>query len=149
MQYVTRRTVKRVAWGVGVAAAMFAGLGTVAALWENPLFTRMTPTGGFEIALLFLLSALLGLYVGLPQAECGKRTAGTGGIIGFLGIACPVCNKILMLLFGSALLIEYYEPVRLYLALGGVVLVAVAIWLKLTGRGCAETGAPVSGVTSP
>lgn len=135
--------VKDVARGVAVAAAMFAGLGTVAALWENPLFTRMTPTGGFEIALLLLLSALAGLYVGLPQTECGKWTAGTGGVIGFLGIACPVCNKILMLLFGSALLLEYYEPVRLYLALGGVALLAVAIGLKLTRRGCVEAATPL------
>ena len=139
---MTRPLIKRIALGVGVGAAMYAGLGTVAALWENPLFMRMTPTGGFEITLLLLLSVLAGLYVGLPQAECGKRTAGTGGVIGFLGIACPVCNKILVLLFGGALLLEYYEPVRLYLALGGVVLVAGAIWFKLTRRGCIEAGAP-------
>ncbi len=129
---------RNIAGGVGVAAAMFAGLGTVAALWENPLFMRMTPTGGFEIGHLLLLSVLAGVYVGLPLAECGKRTAGTGGVIGFLGIACPVCNKIFVLMFGGALLLEYYEPIRLYLALGGVVLLAVAIWLKLTRRGCVE-----------
>jgi hypothetical protein len=140
--------VKRIAWGVGVAAAMFVGLGTIAALWENPLFMRMTPTGGFEITLLLLLSALSGLYVGLPQTECGKRTAGTGGVIGFLGIACPVCNKILVLLFGSALLLEYYEPMRLYLALSGVALLAVAIRLKLTRRGCIESGTPTRGVAN-
>lgn len=134
--------VKRIAWGVGIAVAMFAGLGTAAALWENPLFMRMTPTGSFEITLLLLLSALAGLYVGLPQTECGKRTAGTGGVIGFLGITCPVCNKILVLLFGGALLLEYYEPIRLYVALGGVVLMAVAIWLRLTRRGCVADGTP-------
>lgn len=140
--------VRRIAWSVAVAAVMFVGLGTVAALWENPLFMRMTPTGGFEIAVLLLLSALTGLYVGLPQPECGNRTAGTGGVIGFLGIACPVCNKILLLLFGSALLLEYYEPVRLYLALGGVALLAIAIWLKLTRRGCVETGTPTGNVVN-
>ena len=134
--------VKHIAWGVGGAAAMFVGLGTVAALWENPLFMRMTPTGGFEITLLLLLSALAGLYVGLPRSECGKRTAGTGGVIGFFGIACPACNKILVLLFGGALLLEYYEPIRLYLALGGVALLVFAIWLKLTRRGCVADGTP-------
>ncbi len=148
MQYLTKRVVKNIARGVGVAAAMFAGLGTLAALWENPLFMRMTPTGGFEITLLLVLSALAGLYVGLPRIECGKRTAGTGGVIGFLGIACPVCNKILVLLFGSALLLEYYEPVRLYLALGGVVLLAVAIWYKLTRRDCVEARTPMGNIAS-
>ena len=131
--------VKAIARGVAVAAAMFAGLGTAAALWENPLFMRMTPTGGFEITALLLQSALAGLYVGLPT-QCGARTAGAGGVIGFLGIACPVCNKVLMMLFGSTLLLEYYEPVRLHLALGGVALLAVAIWLKLTRRDCIKAG---------
>jgi hypothetical protein len=140
--------VKRIAWGAGVGMVMFAGLGTTAALWENPLFMRMTPTGGFEVLLLVLLSALTGLYVGLPQTACGKRTAGAGGIIGFLGIACPVCNKILVLLFGSALLLEYYEPARLYLALGGVALLAVAIWLKLTRHGCVEVGTPTRSIAN-
>ena len=60
--------------GVAAAAAMFVVLGTVAALWSNPLFMRMTPTGGFEIALLLLQSALAGVYVGLPQSTCGKRS---------------------------------------------------------------------------
>ena len=131
-------TIKPILVGVAVTAAMFAGLGTVAALWENPLFMRMTPTSGFQIALLLLLSVLAGIYVGLPQNGCGIRTAGTGGVIGFLGIACPVCNKILVLLFGSALLLEYYEPVRLYLALGGVVLMAAAIGFRLARGRCVE-----------
>ena len=45
-----------------------------------------------------------------------------------------------------ALKIYYYEPVRLYLALGGVALLAVAIWLKLTRGGCIETAAPTGSV---
>ncbi len=146
MQHLTKLVAKRIVLGVGVAATMFAGLGTVAALWENPLFMRMTPTGGFEITLLLLLSVLAGIYVGLPQTECGKRTAGTGGIIGFLGIACPVCNKILVLLFGGALLLEYYEPVRIYLVLSGIALLAIAIWLKLTRHGYVEAGTTMDNI---
>ena len=122
--------------GVATAAAMFVVLGTLAALWKNPLFMRMTPAGGFEIALLLLQSVLAGVYVGLPRSPCGRRTAGAGAIIGFLGIACPVCNKVLVLLIGSALLLEYYEPLRLYVALGGVALFAAAVWLKLARPDC-------------
>ncbi len=128
---------------------MFTGLGTVAALWENPLFTRMTPTGRFEIATLLLLSALAGVYVGLPQAGCGTRTAGVGGVIGFLGVACPLCNKILLLVFGGALLLQYYEPMRPYLALGGIALLSGAIWLKVfRRRPHGKTSAPVADLTS-
>lgn len=127
---------KDLAQGAAVAAAMFVALGTVAALWSNPLFMRMTPTSGFEIALLLLQSILAGVYVALPQSPCGKRTAGAGAIIGFLGIACPVCNKVLVLLIGGALLLEYFEPLRLYVALGGAALLVVAVWLKLSRPEC-------------
>jgi hypothetical protein len=122
--------------GFGAAVAMFVVLGTLAALWKNPLFMRMTPAGGFEITLLLLQSVLAGVYLGLPQSPCGKRTAGAGAIIGFLGIACPVCNKILVLLIGSALLLEYFEPLRLYVALAGAALLALGVWLKMSRPEC-------------
>ncbi|HIJ44139.1 MAG: hypothetical protein QF511_11810 [Rhodospirillales bacterium] len=38
--------------GAAISLVSFAVLGTAAALWENPLFIRMTPAGGVEIALL-------------------------------------------------------------------------------------------------
>ena len=47
--------------------------------------------------------------------------------MGFIGIACPVCNKILLLLFGGELLLTYYEPVRIYVAAAGVLIAAVAV----------------------
>ena len=61
--------------GLAVAIASFVGFGTVAALWENPLFIRMTPAGDFEIALLTLLSILLGVYVGIRRPFCPAKTA--------------------------------------------------------------------------
>jgi hypothetical protein len=117
----------RVLKGLAVAAASFVGLGTVSALWENPVFIRMTPAGDFEIASLGALSLLLGVYVAIRRPYCSVKTAGTGGVLGFLGIACPVCNKILLLLFGGELLLTYYEPVRIYLAVAGVLIAAVAV----------------------
>lgn len=129
------------------ASVMFLALGTVAALWPNPLFMRMMPTGGFEVALLLLQSVLAGVYVGLPRRTCGMRTAGAGAIVGFLGIACPVCNKILVLLIGSALLLEYFEPARLYVALAGVALLAAAVWIKWTRPECVQAEARATGAS--
>lgn len=116
-------------WAKGIATALvsFGFLGTVAALWENPLFVRMTPAGGWEIGLLALLSALTGVYVAIRRTACGTRRAGVGGVIGFLGIACPVCNKVLLYLFGGELLLTYFEPVRIYVAAAGTALVMAAI----------------------
>ena len=117
----------RILKGLAVSVVSFAGLGTVSALWENPLFIRMTPVGDFEIAALGALSILLGVYVAIRRPFCSVKTAGTGSVLGFLGIACPVCNKVLLLLFGGELLMTYYEPVRIYLAVAGVLVAAVAV----------------------
>ena len=113
----------------GAAAALisFAAIGTVTALWPNPLFARMTPVQGFEIWLLVLQSVLIGLYVAVRRPHCSVRKAGIGSVVAFLGIACPTCNKILLLLFGSSLLLEYFEPVRIYVAAVGVILTALAV----------------------
>ncbi len=111
-----------------VAILSFAGLGTVSALWKNPLFIRMTPAGGWEIGLLAVLSVLIGIYVTIRSPACATKSAATGGVIGFLGIACPVCNKILLLLFGGELLMTYFEPLRIYVAAFGVVVTAAAVW---------------------
>lgn len=115
-------------WAKGAAVALlaFLGLDTVSALWSNPLFMRKTPAGGWEIELLGALSMLFGLYVAIRRPACAGRTAGVGGVLGFLGIACPVCNKIL-LLFGGELLLTYFEPVRLYVAAAGTAILAVAV----------------------
>jgi hypothetical protein len=100
----------------------------------NPLFIRMTPVGGFEIAFLAALSVLLGVYVAIRRPACSVKLAGSGGVLGFLGVACPVCNKVLLLLFGGELLLTYYEPVRIYVAALGVAVAALAVgrewWLQ-------------------
>ncbi len=105
-------SVSRILKGLAAALGSFVALGTVAALWDNPLFVRMTPAGDLEIVLLGLLSVLLGLYVAIRRPFCSAKTAGAGGVLGFIGVACPVCNKVLLLLFGGDLLLTYFEPMQ-------------------------------------
>ncbi len=120
-------SLSRILKGLAVALGSFVALGTVAALWENPLFVRMTPAGDLEVVLLGLLSVLLGPYVAIRRPFCSAKTAGVGGVLGFIGVACPVCNKVLLLLFGGDLLLTYFEPVRVYVAAVGVLVVAAAV----------------------
>lgn len=111
--------------GASVAVVMFVALGSVTALWVNPFFVRMTPAGGWEISLLALLSFLSGFYVMICRTSCSNKKISAGGVLGFFGVACPVCNQILLLIFGSELLLSYYEPVRIYIAIFGVL---IAFW---------------------
>lgn len=118
---------RRLAAGAAVALVVFVLMGTVAALWENPFFVRMTPAGGWEIGLLAALALLSGLYVVVRRPFCSNMRAGVGGVFGFLGVACPVCNKVLVIVFGGELLLAYYEPMRVYLAGLGVAVTAWAV----------------------
>ncbi len=118
---------RRIPLAILLAAGSFIVLGTVAALWENPLFVRMTPAGGFEVGLLAALSVLLGVYVVVKRPACSINAAGAGTVLGFLGIACPVCNQILMLIFGGELLLTYFEPVRIYVAAAGVIIMGLVV----------------------
>ncbi len=120
-------SLSRILKGLAAALGSFIALGTVAALWENPLFIRMTPAGDLEVVLLGMLSVLLGTYVAIRRPFCSAKTAGVGGVLGFIGVACPVCNKVLLLLFGGDLLLTYFEPVRVYVAAIGVLAVAAAV----------------------
>ncbi len=133
-------SLSRILKGLAAALGSFVALGTVAALWENPLFIRMTPAGDIEVVLLGFLSVLLGTYVAIRRPFCSVKTASVGGVLGFIGVACPVCNKVLLLLFGGDLLLTYFEPVRVYVAAAGVLAVAAAAareWL-LVKRQTAE-----------
>jgi threonine/homoserine/homoserine lactone efflux protein len=112
-----------------VAIVAFVALGTVSGVWTNPFFVRMTPTGSWELPALSLLAALTGVFVAIPSA-CGLRRATAGGTASFVGIACPTCNKILMLVFGGEALMAGFDPVRPYVAAAGIALLSFAIWRK-------------------
>ena len=115
---------------LSIAVAAFLVMGTTTALWKNPFFIRMTPIQGWEFVLLALESFLVGLFLGIRKSACATKKAGVGGVLGFLGFACPTCNKILMLLFGAGALMTYFEPIRLYVGLLGILLLSYALWQK-------------------
>jgi hypothetical protein len=117
---------RRLFRGTLAGLAVFAALGTVTAVWINPFFVRMTPVGPWELGATTLTAILAGVIVGLWVPQCRLRTSGAGGIASFLGIACPTCNKVLMLIFGGPALLAWFDPVRPYLAVAGVIIMSFA-----------------------
>ena len=112
--------------GTAVGLALFVVVGTVTAVWANPLFVRMTPVGPWEFGATVLTAFLAGVTTALWVPRCSLRTSGTGGLASFLGIACPTCNKILMLIFGGPALLAWFDPVRPWLAAAGVIVMGFA-----------------------
>lgn len=114
---------------------VFLLLGTLTALWSNPFFVRMSTTTVIDFIILTAESLLLGFYLGIKTTKaCSNKKAGFGGIMGFLGFACPICNKLLLILFGSSLLLTYFEPIRIYVGLIGIGILGLALYQKLLTR---------------
>ncbi len=130
----TRISTKEWITSLGIAMVMFLVMGTMTALWENPFFIRMTSTNLLDLVILSIESLLIGLFLGIRTSSCATKKAGIGGVIGFLGFACPTCNQILMLLFGAGFLVTYFEPIRLYVGVAGIFLFSYALYQKLSWK---------------
>ena len=105
-----------------IASAAFLLLGTITALWNNSFFIRMTEVNGWDYIILSFESLMIGLFFGIRAPHCATKKAGIGGVLGFVGFGCSICNKILLLLFGSSFLLSYFEPVRHYVGALGILL---------------------------
>jgi hypothetical protein len=105
-----------------IASAAFLLLGAMTALWSNPFFMRMTEVSGWDYIILSFESIMIGLFFGIRAPHCATKKAVIGGVLGFVGFGCSICNKILLLLFGSSFLLSYFEPVRHYVGALGILL---------------------------
>ncbi|WP_169710317.1 hypothetical protein [Fangia hongkongensis] len=116
------------------AAAIFIvialTLGTVTGLWSNPLFTRKIEVNLWDYLIFIPYALLIGLYFGMKTTSCRLHKNKLGIVLGFLGFACPTCNALLLAVFGSGALISYFEPIRAYIGLAGVIIMAYALWQK-------------------
>jgi len=122
--------------GSGVSLLVFLVTGMVTALLPNPWFIRMLESSLLDYLYLISSSLLLGAYTGVHYfkkslAVGSTRIACAGGVGGFLAFSCPICNKILLLLFGSTALLTYFEPVRPLLGLVSVVILVTTLYWRI------------------
>ena len=114
-----------------IATIVFVMMGTLTAPWHNPYFIRMTPVTGWDYLILSLESMLIGLFFGIPTPRCASKKAGIVCVFGFLGFGCSICNKLLLLLFGSSFLLTYFEPIRYYVGATGILIFSFALYQKM------------------
>ena len=130
------KNLKKIIYAVIASSIFLVSFSLIAALLPNNWFIRMTPANDLDYVFLVLTSLLLGAYVSLSLTE-KKRTkqnnaaAYGGGVGGFLGFGCALCNKLLLLIFGAVGVLTYVEPYRPLIGTIGVGLMSYAVYTKL------------------
>lgn len=135
-----------VAAAVGaLLSALAIGIPTVVV--PNPWFTRMTPVTWWSwpvwVAAAVLAGLVLATYVRRPDRAGGAGVGVGGGFLGFLAVGCPVCNKIVIALLGTAGAMQWWAPVQPLLGLASVALLGWALRSRLR----AERACPVPAAT--
>ncbi len=129
------KAVRKVA-GIAVlfSTVAFLGLGIVTDLIPNRFFLRMVPPNPVDYLFLTLTSVLLGTYISFHMhlkrraSTACTLTAGTGGVGGFLGFGCALCDKLLVLLLGVAGVLTFIEPYKPLFGTIGVLMLGYAVY---------------------
>jgi hypothetical protein len=125
-------------WAAAVGASLVAlAIGVPTGVVPNPWFARMTGVTWWSWPVWAVAAALAGLvlatYVRRPDTGGGRVEVGTvgGGVLGFLAVGCPVCNKLVVALLGSAGAMQWWAPVQPLLGVASVVVLGWALWARL------------------
>ena len=122
-----------------ISTVLVVGIPTV--LVPTPVFGREVAVTGWAWPALIVTSVLAGLvaatYVrtGAPSAPDDVSRAGlVGGLLTYLAVGCPVCNKIALLALGYTGALQWFAPVQPLLAVAGIALLVVALQRRLQGE---------------
>lgn len=127
-------------------------IGLVTVLIPNPVFGRDILPVWWNYPVWILTSALSGLLIatyvraggpedeaeGVAGDEALERRTGrmgvAGGILAWFAVGCPVCNKLALLALGYSGAITWFTPIQPFLAIGAMILSAVALVWRLRGQ---------------
>jgi hypothetical protein len=124
----------------GTAASLLV-LGLPTDLVPNPVFGRQIEAPAWSYVALVVTAALAGLLLATyvrnepaaPEellaapARADQRRFTVGGLLSFLAIGCPTCNKLVVIALGSSGAISWFEPLQPVLAIAGIGLLAYAL----------------------
>lgn len=115
--------------------------GIPSALVPNPFihYVRMIPTTWLDYFFLFATSSLLAInvlvFLDRKTSKVEGKLAG-GGLAGFLAIACPTCNVLLVSLLGVGFVLAFIEPMRPLFGVLSIVALSGTIYFQLKQPVC-------------
>lgn len=128
-----------VAVSVGVLTYFVIALPT--AVVKNPIFGREIETTSWSVTVIVITAILSGLltatYVKNEFSDENPRqlkVGGAGALLAYFAVGCPVCNKLALLALGYSGAIQYFAPIQPYLALAGIILLAVSLRMRLNNE---------------
>jgi hypothetical protein len=117
------------------AVATFLILGIPTDIVPNPVFGRAIEPTWWSLPVLLATSLLSGLllatYVNVKDFDRPARVGGVGGLLAYLAIGCPVCNKVVLVALGTTGAMNWFAPVQPYLGIFALVVLAYAVHKRL------------------
>lgn len=137
-----RPTMRRRAVVAVVAACAFLVVVAVPTdLIDTPWFSRETPPTWWSWPSLVVSSVLSGLLVATymspaanPRADTVSRKGVAGGLLTFFAVGCPVCNRLVLVVLGSAGAMSWFAPVQPLLVVAGIAALGLALRSRLSSR---------------
>lgn len=101
-------------WGLGAALLTLLIIGIPTDIIPNPMFGRDVPVRPWELPVLLATAVLTGVYFSLQQEKIAPVMGGSS--LALFAVACPVCNKVVLLALGSSGALGIWQPLQPYLA---------------------------------
>lgn len=134
-------------WGVALVAALatFFVIGLPTDIVANPIFGRAVPVRAWEPWVLLATSVLTGLWFGLQRARAAAPEEGDSSVptlsaagLALFAVACPVCNKIVLLALGTSGALGFFAPLQPWLAGISLIALLASVLYAARRRPCAD-----------
>lgn len=119
-------------------ALTVATIAVPTAMIATPVFGRAVPVTPWAWPALLVAGGVSGLllatYVRTQDPDDGTRAGAAGALLTFFAVGCPVCNKVVLVVLGTAGALQWFAPVQPVLAGAAIVLLLWALRTRLRGQ---------------
>lgn len=149
---IALRTWRFVAASAAATVVIAILIGIPTDVVPNPWYTRMTAIEPEQYVWWAAVSLtggmLLGTYALTWGSRVGRRSGIGGGVLGYLAVGCPICNKLVIAALGTSGALTYFAPLQPALGTAAVLLALAGLIgrLRILAEGC-QVGQP--GASAP